>query len=690
MNLTRRIGTILAITVILATVLVVVVRSSQINSDLSNNVSNELINRSSIIYAALDPIEDLTMALLRGVSDLPQVRNVVVGEATREEANAALAAIHTGLDFLYDDVRLYASILIADADMNIVASAHPTVLENISNHQNQENIRQARMGNEHISDITISTVTGLPQSWYTYPIMDGNSFLGMVIIPVNSLGLNIFLQQDNYTDFDYYVLVADRQGSIYFASHPEYLGRNVNEIGIGAIPERTMFSYTSLISGLNVHAIAVYDESTGGLIISFVDIASLPSVIAAIFITLLPTVLALVAGAMFIYLSIRNAIKPLKLIVEWMHLAALGIIRWTDEEKVIVDKFRVRRDEIGDLAESYVELVNYMEEVCGELQQIAAGELDFDIIIRNEEDAISKSMHQAITNLHNMFGEINSASSQVSSGSQQIANGALMLAQGSTEQAATVQELSAYVHEISEKTKANAEMAGKAAVLAKTIKGSAEKGNRQMDDMVAAVNEISQASQSINKVIKVIDDIAFQTNILALNAAVEAARAGQHGKGFAVVADEVRSLAAKSAEAAKDTGALISNSMEKAEHGARIAKDTAESLVEIVVGINESNEIISEIASASEAQTVGIAQINSGIDQVTLVVQQNSATSEESAAAAEELSGQSAMLESLIARFKLKDSGSRFGNSITAANPANLQSKPGATSFSLNDSTGKY
>ena len=203
-------------------------------------------------------------------------------------------------------------------------------------------------------------------------------------------------------------------------------------------------------------------------------------------------------------------------------------------------------------------------------------------------------------------------------------------------------------------------MAGRAADLANTIKESAEKGNRQMHEMTEAVKEINQASHSISKVIKVIDDIAFQTNILALNAAVEAARAGQHGKGFAVVAEEVRNLAAKSAEAAKDTGGLIANSMEKAEFGAGIASDTALSLEEIVSGINESAQLVNEIAKSSEDQSLGIEQINSGIDQVAKVTQQNSATAEESAAASRQMSDQSSTLEGLIARFRLKDDHSAF------------------------------
>ncbi len=260
-------------------------------------------------------------------------------------------------------------------------------------------------------------------------------------------------------------------------------------------------------------------------------------------------------------------------------------------------------------------------------------------------------------NLNITFSEFNSASSQVSIGSTQVADGAQALAQGATQQAASIEELSSSISEVAAKTKANAELAEESAALAGTIKGSAEKGTQQMDEMVAAVKEINDASQSIGMVIKTIDDIAFQTNILALNAAVEAARAGEHGKGFAVVADEVRNLAAKSAAAAKDTESLIANSIAKAELGGRIAAETATSLSEIVSGINESETLVTNIARSSEEQSAGIGEINTGIDQVAQVVQQNSATAEQSAAASQEMSSQSDLLREMIARFKLKNAG---------------------------------
>jgi len=184
---------------------------------------------------------------------------------------------------------------------------------------------------------------------------------------------------------------------------------------------------------------------------------------------------------------------------------------------------------------------------------------------------------------------------------------------------------------------------------------NAEKGSTQMDEMMAAVRDINTASHNISKVIKVIDDIAFQTNILALNAAVEAARAGQHGKGFAVVAEEVRNLAAKSANAAKETGEMIQNSMDKAQLGSRIAGETASSLTEIVSGINESNRFVNEIARASEGQSVSIGQINTGIDQVAQTIQRNTATAQESAAASQEMSSQASLLQDMISQFKLSE-----------------------------------
>jgi len=323
-------------------------------------------------------------------------------------------------------------------------------------------------------------------------------------------------------------------------------------------------------------------------------------------------------------------------------------------------------DEVGVLARSlesaYAQLKGYVGEIQERMKGLAEGDLTTESTYNFNGDfiLIKNSINEHVQKLGNTMAEINTSSTQVSTGAKQIADGAQSLAQGSTEQAASVQELSSSIAEIAQRTKDNAETAEKTSKLSATIKESAERGSRQMDEMITAVKDINEASHSISKIIKTIDDIAFQTNILALNAAVEAARAGQHGKGFAVVAEEVRNLASKSADAAKDTGDMIQNSMEKAELGSRIAGETAESLTEIVTGINESTQLITEIAESSEAQSLGISQINTGIDQVAQVTQQNSATAQQSAAASEQMSGQSTMLQQLIAQFKLHDNSGGF------------------------------
>ncbi len=301
--------------------------------------------------------------------------------------------------------------------------------------------------------------------------------------------------------------------------------------------------------------------------------------------------------------------------------------------------------------------------LVGVADKIADGDLDvtIDIDTKDEVGILGQAFKRMVYSTSNVMSNISTAAEQVAAGSNQVSDSSIALSQGTTEQASSIEELTASLEEISSQTKLNAQNANQANVLAENAKSNAVQGNDQMKGMLKAMEEINESSSNISKIIKVIDEIAFQTNILALNAAVEAARAGQHGKGFAVVAEEVRNLAARSANAAKETTDMIEGSIKKVEGGTKIARDTAEALNEIVNGVEKVANLVNDIAVASNEQATGIAQINQGIMQVSQVVQTNSATSEESAAASEELSGQAELLKEMVGKFKLKQDTKSYG-----------------------------
>ena len=374
---------------------------------------------------------------------------------------------------------------------------------------------------------------------------------------------------------------------------------------------------------------------------------------------LVAVMLGILCALIALLLGIFAVSKPLKKISVFANRMKSGDIGLSETAPLTIDVHS--GDEVGALArtmeDAYGELRGYVGEIKDRMQGLKAGDLVTESTYGFQGDfiQIKDSINDSIHNFHKIMSEVNDSAAQVSTGAKQIADGAQTLAQGSTEQASAIEQLSVSIGGIADQTGQNAGIAREAAELSGTIRDSAERGSVQMDQMMRAVKDINDASGQIGRVIRVIDDIAFQTNILALNAAVEAARAGQHGKGFAVVAEEVRNLAAKSAAAAKDTGALIENSIEKANLGLNIATQTSDSLKEIVDGINRSADIVSQIARSSEEQSASVTQINTGIDQVAQVVQQNSATAEESAAASEEMSSQASLLAQNIARFKLKN-----------------------------------
>lgn len=373
--------------------------------------------------------------------------------------------------------------------------------------------------------------------------------------------------------------------------------------------------------------------------------------------TLLLCIMAVVSIALTVYicLSITNGITKPVLELE----KAAGKLASGDLKTQIAFH---SRNELGTLADSMRNTIetldSYISDIARVLGDMEQGNLRTEpsADFRGEFVRVKQSLQHVLATFGGTLQEIRLSANQVANGSDQVSNGAQALSQGATEQASSVEELAATFNEISVQVKSTAENAHQASERAGAVGTEAMESNRRMQDMLSAMTDISNSSTEIGKIIKTIEDIAFQTNILALNAAVEAARAGAAGKGFAVVADEVRNLANKSSEASKNTSALIGNSLRAVENGKKIADDTAHSLEAVNQGVREVTQSIDKISSASNDQAQSIVQVTQGIEQISSVVQTNSATSEESAAASQELSGQAQMLKDLVGRFQLDDS----------------------------------
>jgi methyl-accepting chemotaxis protein len=360
------------------------------------------------------------------------------------------------------------------------------------------------------------------------------------------------------------------------------------------------------------------------------------------------------------------------------HLIPAGIATMTNIKKLIEEVERISTSAVtGDLKTrgnenqfegGYRQIITGMNqtldaivapinEASTVLQEMAGGNLGVEVNGDYQGDyaVLTEAVNRTIHSFNETLGEIQDAARQVAAGAEQIAGSSQSLSQAATEQAATVEQINASLNDITNQTKQNALNAGQANELSLSAKEIAVNGNSRMKDMLTAMEEINNSSATISKIIKVIDDIAFQTNILALNAAVEAARAGGHGKGFAVVAEEVRNLAARSAEAAKETTHMIEASIHKVESGTKIAIETADELNRIVDSVGKTAALVGEIACASKEQATGIVQINQGVDQVSQVTQTSTATAQESAAASEELAAQAEFLKSKIGKFRLKN-----------------------------------
>ena len=346
-----------------------------------------------------------------------------------------------------------------------------------------------------------------------------------------------------------------------------------------------------------------------------------------------------------IRVSRRRFLDPIEKLSAVANKLAEGDIRQKVE--------RETNDEFGDLTEDFATMMANISEQALITEKVADGDLTVDCKPTSEQDIMGKAIKKMVHDNNKNLTIIRDAAARMVSGANEVASASNSLAQGTTEQASAIEEITASIEEIANGAKINADEANKANDLVQNTKDGAIRGNDQMKHMIEAMQDINESSENISKIMKVIDDIAFQTNILALNASVEAARAGVHGKGFAVVADEVRNLASKSAEAAKDSAEMIEDSIRKVEIGSKLAIETASALEEILGSVENIASIVSHIAEASANQASSVGQVNAGITQIADVVQTNSATSEQCAAASAELSSLAGQLQHAVGKYKL-------------------------------------
>jgi len=364
-------------------------------------------------------------------------------------------------------------------------------------------------------------------------------------------------------------------------------------------------------------------------------------------------IIAICAFILFRFMN-KNIKQPMYKLTEVSTMLAQGHL---DVE--VESATSSKKDEVGLLNEAMYQMVRQLKAYISDITQVLSAMSNNDFTVKSSVSyigdftVIGTSLHGISSSLNETLLLINTATEQVSSGASQVSSGAQALATGSTEQAASVEQLNASISEVSKQTEENAAQVRRATAQLGEAGERLNEGGKQMSQLIEAMSDINSSSNQIANITKVIEDIAFQTNILALNAAIEAARAGNAGKGFAVVADEVRNLAAKSAEAAKQTASLIGASVETVEKGSEITTETAQIVQDAVRNLAAIIEDIGQVEQASNQQSLSIGQIRQGLEQVSTVVQSNAATAEENSAISEEMSAQAAMLRQEVAKFKL-------------------------------------
>lgn len=553
-------------------------------------------------------------------------------------------------------------------DLIKLTDANGISLEDGSDMSGLEAFREAKKtGNSYISDPVKMDELGDMAILFTVPVMRGSVFQGTMIaakkaaflsdivasIHVGTGNAAILGKSGDTIGFGDYGLVLNRYNTQAEAGKDHKLKR-LAEIEHSMTQGMTGFASYSYGGQEKMMAYAPIPNTNGWSIdIAVVKNEFMGGTRQAIIITAVITVLSVIAAFLFAVRLSNSISGPIKATARRLSLLSEGDLN--SQVEVVGNK-----DETGLLSQSLSRTVADLREIIADLTtqlaQLSQGNfcIDFHQVYKGDFRPIQNSITNITGSLNITLTQISTVADQVAAGADQVSSGAQALSQGAAEQASSIEELAATINEISSTVDHTARIASKANEKTGQTSIRLDQSKSEMEQMIQAMENINKSSGEIGKIIKTIEDIAFQTNILALNAAVEAARAGAAGKGFAVVADEVRNLASKSADAAKDTTAMIEDSILAVKSGAKIADDTAQSMMSVVTQSRTVAENVQNIYDAARQQATGISQVTTGIDQISQVVQTNSATAEQSAAASQELSAQAQLLKELVGKFRLR------------------------------------